>query len=221
MQHVHMVTFCSVVRGKHELLKHRKTRLNLQIMWNGQSQREDSADYVWNSRTGKTMGMEFTFRSLWGGGRVTGKGLRGLTGDWEYSVSCLGWRLHGCMPLPKRMNCTLKICSFHSINLTLKRPLLFWLLARIIPNDFFFLFKSLNLLPRLPLNFLKIYNGLCFSLFILHLCFTSCICVNHMLFCSIICCFLMLMSVSQLNFTYRERYIRNSNDVCVLVYFSI
>lgn len=46
LQHVHIVTFCSVIKEKHALLKHTKIWLYLQIMWNGQSQREDSANYI-------------------------------------------------------------------------------------------------------------------------------------------------------------------------------
>ena len=46
LQHVHIVTFCSVIKEKHALLKHTKTWLYLQIMWTGQSQREDSANYI-------------------------------------------------------------------------------------------------------------------------------------------------------------------------------
>ena len=46
LQHVHIVTFCSEIKEKHALLKHTKTWLYLQTMWNGQSQREDSANYI-------------------------------------------------------------------------------------------------------------------------------------------------------------------------------
>ena len=63
---------------------------------------------------------------LWGAGKIDWKRAWGsFMVNWKYSTSWLGWWLHGCIHLPKRMNYTLKIYAFHSINLTLKRPLFF------------------------------------------------------------------------------------------------
>ena len=58
LQHVHIVTFCSVIKEKHALLKHTTAWLNLQIMWNGQSQREDSAKLFMKFKNRQTVLME-------------------------------------------------------------------------------------------------------------------------------------------------------------------
>lgn len=102
----------------------------------------------------------------------------------------------------KMLNYTLKIYAFlYKFNFR-KAIIFFFTFSRNHTNDFFFLFKNLILLPRLPLNFLKIYNDLYFSLLF---CIFVLLIVSVLIICFLFCYLLFSdvdVFVSQLDFTY-------------------